>query len=84
MGGGYARRFMGRMENGRPTTSDPAMADASPWPAGPHPAVPEARRTPSKWNREKACASERARMKDECWGPAEERAMLRRHSVTEL
>lgn len=82
----FSRKFMGRMENGKYTTSDPAMATGmSPFPKPEKfDPVPEKYRTVEKWTFEKQCASRRSRMKDHCWDPQEDKEMRKRHQRDEL
>lgn len=66
----FTRRFMGKMETGKDTTTDPAMA-VPPSAASlkqNHPDVPDSHRFVERWQPEKHCASRRSRHKDECWG----------------
>jgi hypothetical protein len=83
--GSFTRRYMGRMETGRETTSDPAMADGDPEAhGGSHPPISEHYRVPEKWNPTKNCASRRSRLKDECWSEADVEAMMNRFTHDEL
>ncbi|KAL6047517.1 phospholipase C, partial [Balamuthia mandrillaris] len=69
--GVFSRRFMGRMENGKITTSDPAMATGeSPFALSSeeeYEDVPEEHQVVEKWTMAKQCASRRSQMKDACW-----------------
>jgi hypothetical protein len=77
---GFERRFMGRMETGRTTTSDPAMGAGPPArlgfgdeahshepPAGGHPDLPRSLTRLEPWKREDECTSSRSLFKDACW-----------------
>lgn len=82
-GTGFERRFMGRMETGRTTTTDPAMGHGPPQrtgygdeahshtpPVNGHPLLSEELRQSAMkpWITKDQCASRRAQMKDACWG----------------
>ena len=77
---GFERRFMGRMETGRTTTSDPAMGAGPPArlgfgdaahshapPAGGHPDLPRSLTHLPPFSREAQCTSKRSQFKDACY-----------------
>ncbi len=89
LAGTFTRRYMGRMETGRETTSDPAMAVGGSYletsgASLAHPSIPELYRVPEKWSFQKNCANRRSRLKDECWSEADIDAMMSRLKHDEL
>jgi phospholipase C len=78
---GFERTFMGRMENGQPTTSDPAMATGESiiFPLDmQHPDLPS-HLAYAPWVDGKECGSRRSQMKDVCWTNDETEQLIESH-----